>query len=290
MKKICFLMLLLTAISQTSYASERCFHDTYCITTQELQDGIQYSFRNLQSAPITFNFNVKGENIKLSAPSRTIRVVDGFEESLLASVIRDKPTKAWEAEYHFDWQIGDFDAEHNINAVYRLPFSNGETYRVSQGYNGGFSHGGKHAIDFAMPIGTPILAARAGIVIASSAQNVEKYRNPRLSNYVYILHEDRTIAKYHHLRYEGIKVMIGEKVEQGEFIALSGNTGRSTGPHLHFEVCSPSDGTNLKTYPVWFASANEGIVVPQKNAWLTALPVEQGTTFAKNVIDSSGNL
>jgi len=57
-----------------------------------------------------------------------------------------------------------------------------------------------------------------------------------MGNYLTILHEDGTYADYLHLQFEGVTVELGDKVEAGDPIALSGNTGWSTGPHLHFIV------------------------------------------------------
>jgi len=288
--RILFLPFLLCFSCLNANAEQRCHDNAFCIISHEYEESVNYIFQNIQSAPITFDFEIIGENTKPRVYKKVTKVVKPFEKISITQLERNDPEKAWGVKYKFDWEIGNMFAHHKSNAIYRLPYPSGETYRISQGYFGDFSHHDKNAIDFAMPIGTPVLAARAGIVVASSKQNTRKYRNPKLSNYIYIQHQDRTIAKYHHLKFGGIQVEIGQKVSQGELIALSGNTGNSTGPHLHFEVTSPNDGSSLSTYPVRFVCANQGIVIPQKNAWLTAIPARHISTFAKSSINSSENL
>lgn len=83
------------------------------------------------------------------------------------------------------------------------------------------------AIDWATPTGTPIYASSGGTV--SKAGWIGSYGYA-----VYIDHEDGKQTRYAHL--SRIQVTVGQKVRQGERIALSGNTGASTGPHVHFEI------------------------------------------------------
>lgn len=113
----------------------------------------------------------------------------------------------------------------------RLPLL--QPYRISSNFNlnrvnpvtGLISpHAG---VDFAVPIGTPVLSVGDGEVIISKYSKIA-------GNYVGIRHNYQCMTRYMHLK----KVLVkpGQKVKQGQQIALSGNTGRSTGPHLHFEV------------------------------------------------------
>jgi murein DD-endopeptidase MepM/ murein hydrolase activator NlpD len=88
-----------------------------------------------------------------------------------------------------------------------------------------------HGIDLAMPIGTPVKAARDGEVMKVSQS---RWGHGRM---VQILHEDGWSTVYSHN--SKILVKVGDRVRQGDVVALSGNTGRSTGPHLHFEVRRP---------------------------------------------------
>jgi murein DD-endopeptidase MepM/ murein hydrolase activator NlpD len=132
--------------------------------------------------------------------------------------------------------------------VYELPYRG--AHRVSQASDGA-THKGKarHAIDFSMPRGTVVLAARDGLVEKVVEHHREKSKlekklkvGKNAPNSVRIRHADGSSAVYLHLQHEGVLVKVGQKVRAGEAIARSGNTGKSSGPHLHFCVFSASEG------------------------------------------------
>ncbi len=124
---------------------------------------------------------------------------------------------------------------------YHLPWAAGESYRCIQAGPGSFSHEGRDefAVDFAMPEGTPLLAARDGVATAvreDSNQGGATREFAAHVNLVHIVHRDGTRAVYLHLRQNGARVKSGDRVRQGEVIGFSGSTGWSTTPHLHFAV------------------------------------------------------
>ncbi len=128
------------------------------------------------------------------------------------------------------------------DVVYRLPFS-GVPVHVGQGFGGAFSHrdpANFHALDFALPEGTPVLAAREGVVMEIRGDFREGGRDPARfgtqANLVRVLHADGSMALYAHLAPGGTEVRPGQRVRAGDRLGLSGNTGLSTGPHLHFAV------------------------------------------------------
>lgn len=127
------------------------------------------------------------------------------------------------------------------------PLQEGTLARLIQGFHGGFSHQGFNtfALDFDVPEGTPIAAAKAGLVIGLKEDSNEGCGDiscgPK-GNFIRIDHGDGTFGVYYHLRHQGVEVELGQSVCQGEIIGYSGNTGFSTGPHLHFEV---TDALNM---------------------------------------------
>ena len=128
-----------------------------------------------------------------------------------------------------------YDDDH----VYQLPFSTKDSVRVIQGYYGLFSHHNEKALDFKLPEGTDVLAAREGVVVAYEDGNKLHCPKPECisyNNYILIIHKDGTFAEYVHLQHKGVLVKKGQKVKVGELIGKSGNTGFSTSPHLHFSV------------------------------------------------------
>lgn len=122
--------------------------------------------------------------------------------------------------------------------VYQLPFAPGSGYKVVQGYGGLFSHKNIAALDFSMPTGTPVHAAREGIIYSYKNDSDEggpwpKYKNR--ANYIMIRHSDGSIACYWHLKKDGVVVKSGS-VAKGQLIGYSGATGFVLRPHLHFSV------------------------------------------------------
>lgn len=135
---------------------------------------------------------------------------------------------------------------------YPLPWLGGP-FRLTQGPNGTYSHftpRGRHAVDVAMPIGTPIVAARGGVVVSLENRQSGRAGNPS-GNFVRILHDDGTMGVYLHLQQGSVRVREGQRVTQGQPIARSGNTGNSTGPHLHF-VIQRNVGMALESIPFAF--------------------------------------
>ncbi|MGE8497417.1 MAG: peptidoglycan DD-metalloendopeptidase family protein [Pseudomonas sp.] len=135
---------------------------------------------------------------------------------------------------------------------YPLPWRGGP-FRLTQGANGKYSHftpKGRYAMDIAMPEGTPIVAARSGVVVKTENEQTGRGNNPS-GNYVRILHDDGTMGVYLHLMKGSVKAREGRRIEAGDMIARSGNTGNSTGPHLHF-VVQRNVGLALESIPFNF--------------------------------------
>ncbi|GGX64510.1 M23 family metallopeptidase [Streptomyces fructofermentans] len=96
--------------------------------------------------------------------------------------------------------------------------------------------------DFAVPSGTKVVAAHGGTVVKAGGNGAGD--GPAYGNAVVIKHGNGTYSQYAHL--SRVEVKIGQVVKTGQQIALSGNTGNSSGPHLHFEIrTSPNYGTAI---------------------------------------------
>ena len=129
--------------------------------------------------------------------------------------------------------------------VYILPFENKKKHLLVQGYFGVWSHKERAALDFKMKRGTPVLAARDGIVIRVKEDGTKgginkKYRSE--GNNIVIQHKDNSRSGYWHLQHDGALVKVGDTVKQGQVIGLSGKTGYAAMPHLHFIVWRNSGG------------------------------------------------
>ena len=132
---------------------------------------------------------------------------------------------------------------------YILPYPVGFSFIVGQGNctDGSHSEDQKYAYDFDMPIDTKIISSRAGIVIAVEESFVDGNRTSGQENFILIQHEDGTVAGYFHLTHDGVLVDVNSNVSQGDVIGLSGDTGDSSEPHLHFELLECQDCDSLPT-------------------------------------------
>ena len=143
---------------------------------------------------------------------------------------------------------------HDAPVAYQLPFDE-RRFSVGQAPEGRFSHRdaeNRFAVDFTLPEGTPVLAARAGRVTrvqSGFSGNGLAPRDRERANYVRITHDDGSMAVYAHLKPEGVQVRTGQRVRKGQRIGLSGNTGFSTAPHLHF-VLQVNRGMRLESIPL----------------------------------------
>jgi len=168
--------------------------------------------------------------------------------------------------YDTKWWFGDPEqAAHNDNVVYTLPFGDHTIAPVVQGYLGSFTHQGEYAIDFKMPEGTEVRAAREGYVIGTKSDSRSGGPDPSFNdqaNFVMIYHDDGSFAQYAHLRQHGVTVRRGQRVRAREVIGYSGNTGYSRGPHLHFAVHLPTYHGS-ETVPVRFRDRTGRIITPQ---------------------------
>ena len=124
--------------------------------------------------------------------------------------------------------------------VYTLPFKKKDFIDAVSDPRAHFAHF-KHAIDFGLSEGTTILASRAGTVVDIKVDSKEggadpKYNDIKYLNYITLKHSNGEYSQYAHLKHDGALVKLSEQVKTGQPIALSGNTGFTTEPHLHFQV------------------------------------------------------
>lgn len=141
------------------------------------------------------------------------------------------------------------------DSVYSLPVDEAGDWRLGQAFNGRISHNdeqNRYAADLIVDVGTPVFAARGGVVMQAQSgfdgagQNREEFAGR--ANFIRILHDDGSMALYAHLQENGVLVQPGQPVSLGQVIGYSGNTGFSNGPHLHFSV-QVNQGMRLVSVP-----------------------------------------
>ena len=142
--------------------------------------------------------------------------------------------------------------------VYALPYENKTTHLLIQGYFSHFSHKERAALDFKMKRGTKILAARDGVVVRVKEDGNKGGLNKKYRPYgnnIVIQHADGSRAGYWHLQYNGSLVNVGDSVKKGQVIALSGKTGYTALPHLHFLVWTFNGHGDWQQVPTRFQTS-----------------------------------
>lgn len=224
-------------------------------------------FANRMHGPVTVRVELaEAENVISEPELPTEFVLGPVEERELVTLGAFDERRSWRYRFQTQAVPGRSGAQHQPTEPYRPPFAPGAGFRVGQAFGGEHSHdtpASRHAVDIAMPVGTPVHAARAGVVMDlaryfhAAGQDLERY-GPR-ANFVRILHADGSMAVYAHLDYEGVDVRLGQQVRRGQRIGRSGNTGFSTGPHLHF-VVQVNRAMELRSVPFEFADpAGKGV-------------------------------
>lgn len=224
------------------------------LRTTPVAGGYQALADNRLAGPVEVSLRfARNHNIQAqpSLPTRT--VVPGRATAVVASLGVVDPSQGGDFELRMDAVPGDPRARPR-DVEYVLPLR-GAPLQIDQSFGGSFSHNddqNRHALDFAAPIGTPVLAAREGVVMevedGFGRAGLDRGRDGGRANLIRLLHEDGAMSVYAHLKVDGVLVRTGQRVRAGQQIGLSGNTGFTTGPHLHF-VVQVNRGMRLQSIP-----------------------------------------
>jgi murein DD-endopeptidase MepM/ murein hydrolase activator NlpD len=203
---------------------------------------------------VTFEASLKNMTASRSLPL-TVDAA-GRSSFVLVRLRRTDRRLPWRySDLHYYWQLGGRRSTTSNDADYAMPFKPGR-YVVMQGSRGTYSHfggsGSENAVDWMVAEGTVVCAAREGRVVGvrqdSTVGGPDRKFRP-FANYVIIKHADGTFADYVHLKTGGALVKMGDEVKVGQPIALSGQTGFASAPHLHFSVFQAIDGKKKLTLP-----------------------------------------
>ncbi|HUQ51144.1 MAG TPA: M23 family metallopeptidase [Gammaproteobacteria bacterium] len=185
---------------------------------------------------------------------------------------RVAPFRQWSSAMSRDEvQLGRIDADHDDGYLYRLPYGADVSFPIIQGYGAKLSHHGaeRYTLDFGMPVGTPVHAARDGLVVLvedSHDSGCASEECGRDANFVVVLHADGTTGEYFHLERGSAQVRVGDRVERGQPLARSGNTGFSTAPHLHFGVYRTDRDHRTESLAVSFETRGGAVRQPRSGA------------------------
>jgi len=215
------------------------------VTSTGPDDNPTIFAKNDYFVPITLKYWLE-ESINMHTNPKLPLTVEVKPHSKLKVVelSRNELYGGWKYRTNYKSQFGTLNPTHDADCYYLPPVPAGRSFRITQAFNGKFSHSGsynQYAVDIAMPLGTDVLAARAGIIfqrITDYVLNGQTEEIKRKSNVLRIMHSDGSIAIYAHLQFRSMNFYVGDVVKAGQVIGKSGNTGFSTGPHLHFGIHS----------------------------------------------------
>lgn len=266
MKKIIFIsILLLCSVTKAEIKLKIYFE-------QSATDGFLYA-DNAEFCPVSLNVMFDLTNMTSTKTNSDVTTIPArAKKFLIAKISPISISEPFKFSYKTKYNLGDITQtilETDYN--YYLPFKTSKSFKLHQGYNGRFSHNNKNALDFTMPIGTEVCAIRDGVIVKleeKNDKNCSLKECEKFNNYLTIYHEDGTFAEYVHLKKNGIIGKIGDEVKKGQIIAYSGNTGFSTGPHLHLAVYlqEMEKRTTLKT-KFLTGNASKSELLKEKNVY-----------------------
>ena len=228
----------------------------------------EYSFINNIWGPVELELRLHDAENVTSEPRLPARLVlPAQSERRLVKIKAADPGLGFSFRLSYQQMIGPPLERLPAEVDYYPPFPSGLAFPISQGFDNDSTHSNppnQYAVDIVMPIGTPILASRAGRVMDMEDNfrgAAQKERYLTRSNQVRILHDDGTMAVYAHLQPNSVRVRQGAQVSRGQWIANSGNTGFSSGPHLHF-VVQLNAGMSLESLPFRFITPDGKTMTP----------------------------
>ncbi len=221
------------------------------------------TFVNKIAGPVAVQLEfVDAENVAAEPPLPLQTVLGSFEQRVVAKAFPADRYQNSRFGLRYVAAPGDPSARHDDSVRYSVPFAAGTKFVLAQGFNGPFTGvQSRYAVDLGVDEGTPVLCAREGTVMMVEEDffgaGLDKERFGSRANHVRVLHADGSMGVYAHLKLESARVQPGQHVRRGQVLGLSGNTGFSTGPHLHFAVQVNRD-MELASIPFRF----EGDAIP----------------------------
>jgi len=227
------LLFLVLALSVNSFSQIKLN-----VYNEKTENGFKILADNNEFCPVSVKLELDLKNLSSSNGNNKIYIIPSNTKGFLITnlqIIASQTPYSFKTKTNSNY--GDINQTNYVDYNYSLPFQTGSSFSVFQGYNGNLSHQNENSLDFTMPLGTEISAAREGTVIKVVVKNnihCADKKCAEYNNYVLVYHNDGTFSKYVHLKLNGAVVKEGDVIKENDLIGYSGNVGWSTGPHLHF--------------------------------------------------------
>lgn len=237
----------------------------------------KFYIRNNYAGPVEVEVSFTEQENARALPELPQRfVIAPGESETLFEVGGINESESWRFTLQYRYALGSPLTEYTAIESYLPPIAPGASFQISQAFDGNFSHTdeqNKYAVDIVMPVGTPVYAAKAGMVMEVINDFYKGGTNEAYSskaNSIRILHDDGSMAIYAHLEEDKARVYPGLKVITGQLLGYSGNTGFTSGPHLHFAI-QINTGMKLISVPFTFVNAAGQAEEPVAGAWLKGI-------------------
>ena len=282
LSKLC-LPLVSGALAFPAAVNAECSADWVEVDARKVGDSVEIHAANVRDIPITITLQIWAQHMTADRPKTVTDTVPPKASQLFVVLRETDQDKKPRYDFDCEWTIGSLDATHDEDLLYRLPYETGRSYRVLQGYGSRLSHTGReqYTVDFKMQEGTAVHAARGGIVARTEeahSRGCWKDGCGKYANYIVIVHDDWTTGEYYHLQKDGVLVEVGDRVVAGQKIGLSGNTGNSTMPHLHFGVYRAAPWGKYQSIPVQFSSIDGIVSKPRRGGLYQAVSMSSANS------------
>lgn len=218
-------------------------------------DNLEIKLKNPLKSPL--RLWIKSSDIKLSKEFKKFNPITLEAES--DTVLTFKNIKNSSSKISFASRLGDTSKEYKSIQL-ALPYPNGKKYKVIQGNNSNYTHNtdwSRFAVDFNLKLNDTVCAATNGFIVGvidsyKYGGKGDKWNS--YANFITIYEPSSGLfTQYVHLKEKGSFVQVGDEVKRGQPIALSGMTGNTDTPHLHFNCLTPTESENgLKSIPFQF--------------------------------------
>ena len=248
-----------------------------CVYPVASGEFLDFRARNAGPVVATVSISFKLlQNFRLTDSVPVVKTVQSGENIVLTRVQRVDPTASINAEPRVEIDLGSDSTRPDPNVVYGIPFGGAEPRQLIATFGtGGHSFETPYSLDFGMPEGTPVLAARDGVVAVVQDSLPGQGQEGDLigkANVVVVAHSDETLATYAYLQ-NGIPVAVGDSISRGELLGFSGAGGPRELPHLHFHVGKRLTRTQNRTIQVILESPSGGVQGLSEGSW--CLPARQ---------------
>jgi murein DD-endopeptidase MepM/ murein hydrolase activator NlpD len=249
-KIVCYILVILLApgcLKNDKLPQKKYYQFDYPANYSFVNDTLHFKIGNPLNCPL---------RISISSPDQYLQAIVARFGTLTIrektdTVVRYYLKTQSKINLAFNSVVGDLRKE-IIKGKFSLPFPKNRSYKIIQGFSGSHSHNtdySRYAIDFSLKINDTVCSAADGFVVgviqayelAGSTDDWIDY-----CNYITIYHPKYGLfTQYVHLIMDGSFVKLGDTVVKGQPIGLSGMTGYTTQPHLHFNVLRPGEKNGL---------------------------------------------